>query len=449
MLKIRLSQLRTGSPRTQKYKTNTLIMLLCQFLSMASSFIMVPLVMGYLGVDNYGIWLTLWGLIEWCNVFDVGLGHGLRNKYAEAKAIRDIDSARKYVSTTFFVLLLIGATLFIAFFISAKLLNWSNILNAPSNFKTDLQTLVMFIGGFFCVKFVANIVNIILTADQNPGISSIITLVSNLLALVGVYILTEHTKPSILLLGVCVTGLQLLPILVAAILLFAGRYKVFIPRFSQFRYSYIKDIFTLGIQFFVIQITAMLLFAFNNIIISHTCGNGEVTEFNIAYKYMNILYIVFLTLITPLWSASTEAYSRGDLEWIYKTFKKVNSIWILMTLGGVLMIVASPLVYTIWIKNSIEPNYLLLTLMLVYMSLWMRYTLYRTFMNGVGKIRLQFYITTIESLLHIPIAIIMGNLFGIYGVLCTMIIWAFINFIWEPLQFKKIITHTAEGLWNK
>lgn len=449
MLNKVLFKLRSGDKRTQKYKINSLIMLFCQGSSMLTSFIMVPLVMNYIGVSVYGIWLTLWGLIEWCNVFDIGLGHGLRNKYAEAKAVGDIDSAKKYVSTTFFILLLIGSVLFILFFISAKFLNWASILNAPSDLETDLQTLILFIGIFFCTKFVVNIVNILLTADQNPGVCSIITLLSNVLVLIGVFLLTKYTSPSILSLGICVTCFQLLPILIAFIFLFAGRYKVFIPRFSEFSSLHIKSIFSLGSQFFVIQITAMLLFAFNNIIISHTSGNAEVTEFNIAYKYMNILYIIFLTLITPLWSASTEAYSKKDMLWINKTFSKMKKIWLLMVMAGCLMVILSPFVYKLWIKDKIEPNYILLSLMLVYMFLWMRYTLYRTFMNGVGKIRLQFYITTIESLLHIPIAIVMGKFFGIYGVLSTMIVWALINTIWEPIQFKKLISQTATGLWNK
>lgn len=444
-----LLKFKTKDIRTKKYKVNSIIMLFCQLCSMFISFLMVPIIMKYLGVSIYGIWITLWGLIEWCNVFDIGLGHGLRNKYAEARAINDIETAKKYVSTTFFVLLFIACILFLFFFISSKIFNWSSILNAPLNLSEQLQTLVLFIGFFFCVKFVSNIINILLIADQSPAISSVMTLAGNILVLIGVFLLAEYKAPSILILGICVTFLQLLPTIIGAIILFFNRYKIFIPKLSQFSFSSIKNIFSLGGQFFIIQITAMLLFAFNNIIIAHTSGNNEVTEFNIAYKYINILYVLFLTLVTPLWSASTEAYSNNDISWIERTFSKMNKIWILMISIGIVMILSSSVVYNIWLKDEIKPNYLLLVLMLIYMSLWMRYTLYRTFMNGVGKIRLQFYVTIIESTLHLPLAILLGKYFGIYGVLTTMILWALINTIWEPMQFKKIITSTATNLWNK
>lgn len=444
-----LLKLCSDNKRTKKYRINSLIMLFCQASSMLTSFLLVPLLMKYLGINIYGVWLTLWGLIEWCNVFDIGLGHGLRNKYAEAKANGDYDSAKKYVSTTFFVLLLISCILFVLFLISSRIFNWSSILNAPTSLNEDLQTLILLVGTFFCVKFVINIVNILLAADQNPAVSSIMTLFGNIFVLIGVFILTKYTQPSILLLGLSFTGLQLLPTIIGFFILFIGKYRPYIPCFSEFSVSHIKKIFSLGSQFFVIQITAMLLFAFNNIIISHTSGNSEVTEFNIAYKYINILYVIFLTLVTPLWSASTEAFNKGDIDWIKNSFRKMNHIWTLMFGVGVFMILCSSFVYKIWIKEEIQPNYMLLSLMLVYIALWMKYTLYRTFMNGVGKIRLQFYVTTIESFLHIPVAIFMGNLFGIYGVLGTMILWALINTIWEPIQYKKILSKTAFGLWNK
>ena len=70
-------------------------------------------------------------------------------------------------------------------------------------------------------------------------------------------------------------------------------------------------------------------------------------------------------------------------------------------------------------------------------------------MNGVGKISLQFYVTLVQSALHIPLAILAGKAWGMYGVVCVMILWAFTNALWEPVQFAKIINNKAKGVWNK
>jgi hypothetical protein len=70
-------------------------------------------------------------------------------------------------------------------------------------------------------------------------------------------------------------------------------------------------------------------------------------------------------------------------------------------------------------------------------------------MNGAGKISLQFIVTFIQSLLHIPFAILMGKYIGLPGIVMVMILWAFINAIWEPIQFSRIINKTAKGIWNR
>lgn len=435
--------------RERRLKINSIVMLVCQCLTMAVSFLLIPIIMKYIGVSDYGVWITLIGIIEWFNLFDIGLGHGLRNRYAEAKAKGDAEAIKKYVSTAFFMLLFISCGIFFIFSLFSLWVNWASILNAPQAMAADLRILALFIGGFFCIRFVINLINILLTADQYPAIPAAILFTGNALSLCTVYILTRTTEPSILKLGVCYSVSHLFPILITFVYFFLTKYRPIIPRFSQFSKAYIRLIFSLGMQFFLIQITAMLLFTTNNLIIAHTCKTTDVTEFNVAYKYMNIIFMVFMTLLTPLWSACTDAYTRGDMIWIERMFKRMNKIWLLLVCCGGLLVIISPFTYWIWLKDVMKPDFVLLGMMLVYMAFWMRYTLYRTFMNGTGKIRLQFYITSIESLLHIPLAILMGQLFGIYGVLFIMIIWAVINSIWEPIQYKKILNNLATGVWNR
>ena len=55
--------------------------------SVIANFLLVPLTIDYLDTENYGIWLILNSFIAWFSFFDIGLGNGLRNKFAEAKAL--------------------------------------------------------------------------------------------------------------------------------------------------------------------------------------------------------------------------------------------------------------------------------------------------------------------------------------------------------------------------
>src|SRR5690606_23629036 len=122
------------------------------------------------------------------------------------------------------------------------------------------------------------------------------------------------------------------------------------------------------------------------------------------FKYLNILFVFFSAFLNPLWSASTEAYAKGEIDWIKKSIDKLNKLWLILIAGGIIMILISPIVYKFWLNNSILPDSTLLGLLLLYFIFLSRSTLYRSFMNGVGKISLQFIVTLIQALLHIPAA---------------------------------------------
>ena len=69
--------------------------------SLIANFMLLPLTLEYLDAENYGVWLTLSAFIGWFAIFDIGLGNGLRNKFAEAKTNGNFKKAKSYVSTAY------------------------------------------------------------------------------------------------------------------------------------------------------------------------------------------------------------------------------------------------------------------------------------------------------------------------------------------------------------
>lgn len=438
-----------SNTRSSRYKRNAIAIIFFQFGSIALNFLLVPITLGYLGVKEYGVWMTLSTIISWFVFFDIGLGHGLRNKYAEAKAKNNISDLKKYVSTAFFSLSFLSLLIFLVFVAFSLIGNWSLILNAPEYLNHDLKILAIFIGAFFCLRFIVNIVNILLTADQEPSVKSFNEFLGQALALGTVFILTKSTEPSILYLGIALSLSQLFPLLVAFIYFFSTRYRAIIPSLPNFSKDHIRSIYSLGFRFFLIQLTALILFQSNNIIIAQICGPERVTEYNVAYKYLSVINFLFLAFLTPLWSAITEAFAKGDIKWIKERLIGMNKLWILVTAIGLVMVLLSPVVYKLWLKGALIPDLGLLALIWIYFLFFMRSQMFRYFMNGVGKIQLQFYVTAIQSIIHIPMAIFLSKLFGLKGILFVLIIWSFMNAIWEQIQYQRIINNKANGIWNK
>ncbi|WP_293926439.1 lipopolysaccharide biosynthesis protein [Sphingobacterium sp. UBA6320] len=435
--------------RSKKLGKNTLLLIVCQVVGIVVSFLIVPLTLNHLGVSEYGIWITLVGIIEWFNFFDIGLGHGLRNKYAEAKAKNEYDDLKKYVSTTFFMMLIISVSIFLLFSAVTHFVEWSVVLNAPSELGYTLKNLSIILIGMFCIRFVVNLISVLLTADQNPAIPAIITASGSLLSLGLILMLIYSNKVNLITLGICMSISQLLPLVFAYFYFFKGIYNSVTPKIIHFSRKHLNEIFSFGGKFFLIQITALLLLQSNNIIIAQVCGLKEVTSFNIGMKYFNVLNTLFMTMVGPLWSATTDAYFKKDFDWIKKTYRKFDFLWYFLFACGIIMFFLSGFAYKIWLGNKISPDYLLMILLLLNILFLMRSTLFRSFMNGVGKIKLQFLVTFVQSLLHIPVIIFLGKFYGIYGIVFVMFTWNFINSIWEYKQYKLILNNKATGLWNK
>jgi hypothetical protein len=62
---------------------------------------------------------------------------------------------------------------------------------------------------------------------------------------------------------------------------------------------------------------------------------------------------------------------------------------------------------------------------------------------------LQLYSGIWGMILNIPMAIYFGKLLGVSGVIFSTVLLGFINMIWTVIQYKKIISNKATGLWAK
>jgi O-antigen/teichoic acid export membrane protein len=78
-------------------------------LSVACALLSIPLMIRYLGQEEFGVWSTLLSILTWVTFFDLGLGNGLRNKLAESLAKHKINQGKEFISSAYS---LIGMTSF-------------------------------------------------------------------------------------------------------------------------------------------------------------------------------------------------------------------------------------------------------------------------------------------------------------------------------------------------
>lgn len=438
-----------GHIRSVKAKKNILTSFLIRVGSIGVSLLLVPLTIHYINATQYGIWLTLSSIIGWLGFFDIGFGNGLRNKFTEALAKGQYKLARIYVSTTYAILAIIISVVLILFLCINPFLNWAKILNAPSNMVAELSLLALVVFIFFCLQFVFQLLTTIITANQQPAKASLINFLGSLAALTIIFILTKTTGGNLLYLGISLSLSPVLILIVSSIWCFTHEYKRFAPSFKFVRFRFAHGLMSLGLKFFIIQIAFVILYQTDNIVIAQLFGPKEVTPYNIAYKYFGIIPMIFSIVLTPFWSAFTEAYIKKDIDWINSSIKKLIKIWTVFTIGALVMLIGSDIIFKLWVGSLVKVPFLLSATIAFYVIINAWCMIFSMFLNGVGKLKLQLYSALFGALINIPLSIFLGKQIGISGVVLATCVIAVFSAIWSPVQYYKIINNTAKGIWNR
>jgi len=437
--------------RSKKMYKNTVAMIGIRGVSMILTLISAPIMLHHVDRADYGVLLTLTSIVGWVGYMDVGLGNGLRNKLPEFLAKGDFHSAKKIVSSCYVTLAIYVALIIVIFLIVSPFVDWLGVLNSPTSDAGEIRGLTNVVFIAFCIQFLFGLINSILFAYQMPAFQSLFTFVGQFVALIVLVIqVYVFDVTSVLQIGAINSIIPPLVLFLGSIGLFRTKLKEIAPSFKLFEFKSVGSILSLGLKFFVLQMITIVLFQANSIIIARVVSPEAVVEYNLAFKYVSLLTMIFTIVITPVWSATTDAYVRKDFEWINKTLSFSRKVCIASVFIGVLMVLASKFVYGMWLgKGSIDINYSTTGLIFLYISFEMLYKVYGTIINGTGKVFAQIILTGIIAIIYIPLAIFLGNLCGLSGVLIANTIVFALNYVWSKLQCNKLISQTATGIWNK
>lgn len=437
--------------RSKKMYKNTVAMIGIRGVSMILTLISALIMLHHVDRADYGVLLTLTSIVGWVGYMDVGLGNGLRNKLPEFLAKGDFHSAKKIVSSCYVTLAIYVALIIVIFLMVSPFVDWLGVLNSPTSDAGEIRGLTNVVFIAFCIQFLFGLINSILFAYQMPAFQSLFTFVGQFIALIALVIqVYVFDVTSVLQIGAVNSMIPPLVLFLGSIGLFRTKLEEIAPSFKLFEFKSVGSILSLGLKFFVLQMITIVLFQANSIIIARVVSPEAVVEYNLAFKYVSLLTMIFTIVITPVWSATTDAYVRKDFAWINKTISLSRKVCIASIFIGVLMVLASKFVYGIWLgKGTIDINYSTTSLILLYISFEMLYKVYGTIINGTGKVFAQMILTGVIAIIYIPLAILLGKLFGLSGVLIANAIVFALNYLWSKVQCNKLISQTATGIWNK
>lgn len=436
------------SRRTNLLSKNILASFIAKGWSAIVVLMMVPLTLRCLGVYQNGVWLTISSLLIWIDQMDLGLGNGLRNSLATYMAHGEKEKAQQAVSSTMAMLVV----LIIPIFLILSLLVWYgdvySFLNVIPSEIPELRIALLCAITLVCLTFVLKSIGNVYMGMQLPAVNNLIMSLGQTFALLSTWVLFINDKATFLNIVAVNTASPLIIYLLSYPYTFHVKYPTLRPSWNSVNMQAAMQLGNLGVKFFWLQVAAIIQFMTANILISKFFTPAMVTPYQIAYRYMSLIIVVFTIVCMPFWNATTDAYVRGDMGWIKGASRKMNIFTIVIFASLVFMTTVSPWVYQIWIGDDCHVPFSMTTLMALYIFLLVLSMRYSYFLNGVGALRLQLYMT-IMAVIFIPVAWgVSKYTHDITWFLVVMCLCNLPGIIVNIVQFNKILNGTAKGLWR-
>ena len=409
---------------------------------------MVPITLSCLGEYQNGVWLTISSILVWIDQMDIGLGNGLRNRLTIHIAHGNTKEARQIVSSTIAMLICIIFPIMILSILFIWNTDIYSFLNVIPERIPELRVAFLCAVILVCITFVLKIIGNVYMGMQLPAVSNFLLAMGQTIALILTVILYHTGNGSFLLIVIANCISPLLVYLIAYPYTFHYKYPELSPSIRLINLNSALELGNLGVKFFWLQMAGLVQFLTANILISQFFSPASVTPYQIAYRYVSIVMVAFSIICMPFWNATTDAYEQQDMEWIRKANQKMN--WMTLGIAALLIImtIVSPWVYKFWIGEDCHIPFGMTVMMALYIFLIVQSMRYSYFLNGIGALRLQLYMT-IMAFIFIPMAwIVSTTTHNILWFMATMSFCITPSIIVNMIQFNKIIHNKAEGIWK-
>ena len=319
----------------------------------AIGLVTVPIVLGYLGKERYGLWSTITTLVAWVTLFDLGIANGLVNLIAREHGRDDRPGAARHLSTALALLLSVAVAFGVALALLSGRVPWQSVLAVRG--AVDAETVrraVVAALGMFAIGLPLSVVPQIYAGYQKTYLANLFTL-GGMLAGFGALLAAVHAGASLPVL-VVTFGIGALLSSAGAL---AWALGVAMPwlRFRPAAVSLqgVGTLMSRSLPIFLFQVGALLVNETQVIILAHRCDLAVVADYAIAMR----LYLLFMSLMqlsTQSFVPSfREARERGDHDWTRENFRRFVGVRMLLAAGGgaVLILAGNPLL-RLWLRRT-------------------------------------------------------------------------------------------------
>jgi O-antigen/teichoic acid export membrane protein len=400
----------------ERYRLAVLSMganLLSRGVAMFVMVLSVSLTIPYLGVERFGVWMTIASFAGMLSFLDLGVGNALTNKVTQVATKNDADALRRAISGGLGTLLIIGCITGFILFSLTTILPWHKIIKIKEMVvENEIQNATGLFAILFGFSLFSNGLQRVFAGLQKAYISHFINLIGSVFSLFALWLATklEADIPHLLL---ATLGVQLfVNLLLLAILinrrLFTTQQLATNTNFES------RNLLNTGGLFFILQIGTMVGWGADSLIIASTLGATQVALFNIVQRLFQFISQPLSIMNNPLWGSYADAHARGDKKFIKKTLRKsLLATLFFSSIGGSVLLIFNKEFIDLWTGNNITVPFLFVLTFFFWTIIEALGNAFSMMLNGCGIIREQVITVVTLTIIALPIKLIAVNYSGI------------------------------------
>ena len=284
-----------------------------------AGFVLVPIVLHYLGREDYGLWATIGQMLGYLALLDLGMANAVVRRTARMREHGDTEAINRMVSTALALYCALGLVFLIAgLVLSGFLPYWSAIPQDRTRVATTIFVIMVIYGS---VSFPLRVASSTLNGYQRMAATNVTTFMANLLSpVLAVVLLATGFGLIALPLGSVIAGL------LAAISAFVILRRTvpelrvgwrFVSRLEA------KEIFGWSWQLFLNNIAVAIIYQTDNLVVASGVGLAAVTVYTLTSRLPMYAMPLIFTLGDSCHPGAFELYEQGKLDRLREVYVRV------------------------------------------------------------------------------------------------------------------------------
>jgi O-antigen/teichoic acid export membrane protein len=428
-----------GVERIRRARLTSVTSIAAQAITLATSVLSIPLTVGYLGVERYGVWLTLNSLIAWLAVSDLGFGgNALVTAMADASGMEDREWSRQLAATAFWALAAIAAILVLIAIPTVVLVPWERVFNVSRIPLTELRGAVAVSLAGFLIGFPATAAVAIYHGRQEGYLGNAWAIAASVFSL-GALLLITRVQGGLPHLVTALWGTRLLVSVLGAAYLFVWHAPWLRPSPRSVTRRALRRLSRLGVRFLVAQLAGIGMFQSQPIIVTQLLGPAPLAVFSIAQRVLTAPLLLVQAFTLPLMAPYAEALARGDAGWIRRTLIQSTKTATAgsLCLVAVLVPLTRPLI-RFWVGPSLMPATAVVLLLGAYVVVAGIVTPASVMLYGMGRAGRQALYASANAVATVVLGILLTRFWGLAGMAAAMLVaLALVNPIAQLLELRQ------------